>query len=138
MRVAVVYAPSGGGESLSAMASSIVRALGAAGHTAEAARARSDGSIRLTGYDYIIVGTEPEGLLGRIPAELPRYLAQAGSVYGKRSMAFVRKAGLAPAKALARLMAAMEREGMIVNFAEILAGPEDAAAAARGAPVERA
>ena len=52
-------------------------------------------------------------------------------------MAFVRKSGLASGRALKKLMAVMESEGMIVNFAEVIASVEDAAEAARSAPIER-
>ncbi len=136
-RVAVVYLPAGDPGPLNAVARAMVGALEAAGHRAECFEAGKAGSPRLTGYDYVILGTEGRGFGGRIPPGLRGFLAQAGSVSGKRSMAFVRKTGLSPAKALKRLMAAMESEGMLVNCAEIVAAGEDAAAAVSAAPVER-
>jgi hypothetical protein len=137
MRVVVVYLPAGEPNSLAAIAKSMVRALEAKGHRAEGLEARKDEYPRLTGYDYVILGTEGMGFGGKIPPRVREFLAQAGSVSGKRSMAFVRKTGLFPAKALKGLMAAMESEGMLVNCAEIVAGAEEAAAAVGAAPVER-
>ncbi len=137
MRVAVVYLPAGDPDTLASIAKSMVRALEAKGHRADSLEARKDEYPRLTGYDYVILGTEAIGLGGKIPGRLREYLAQAGSLTGKRSMAFVRKTGFAPAKALGRLMAAMESEGMLVNCAEIVAGTEEAVAAVGAAPVER-
>jgi hypothetical protein len=138
MRVALVYVPAKGPEALVALAKSMARALEAKGHYVDISEARADESPRLTGYDYIVVGTEAASAFGKIPGRVATFLAQAGTVVGKRSMAFVRKGGLMPYKALARLMKAMEAEGMLVNCAELVSGEESAAEAAKGAPVERA
>jgi len=138
MRVAIVYIPSRSPDALGAMARSMAGAIEARGHGTEVFAARADNSTRLTGFDYVIVGSEPAGALGKLPASVGEFLAQAGMLGGKRSMAFVRKSGLGSARALSRLMSAMESEGMIVNCAEVLSGERDAAEAARAAPIERA
>jgi menaquinone-dependent protoporphyrinogen IX oxidase len=137
MRVALVYVPAKAPEALASLSKAMARALEAAGHFVDLAEARADESPRLTGYDYVIVGSESASALGRIPARVAQFLAQAGTVTGKRSMAFLRKSGLRPEKALSRLMKAMEAEGMVVNCAELVKGAADAAAAAREAPIER-
>jgi hypothetical protein len=137
MRVALVYVPARGPEALVPIAKAMARSLEAAGHFVDISEARPDETPRLTGYDYIVVGTESATLLGKIPERVARFLAQAGTLTGKRSMAFLRKGGLRPERALARLMKAMEAEGMIVNCAEIVANEATAAEAARGAPIER-
>lgn len=137
MRVALIYVPAKAPEALAVIAKSMARALEAQGHYVDVSEARADESPRLTGYDYVIVGTESATAFGKIPDRVARVLSQAGMVTGKRSMAFLRKTGLRPEKALHRLMKAMEGEGMVVNCAEVVAKEEDAAAAAREAPVER-
>jgi menaquinone-dependent protoporphyrinogen IX oxidase len=137
MRVALVYIPAKAPEALAAVAKAMARALEAAGHFVDLSQARADESPRLTGYDYIVIGTESETAFGKIPSRVAQFLAQAGTVTGKRSMAFLRKSGLRPEKALARLMKAMEAEGMVVNCAEVVANEAAASEAARGAPVER-
>ena len=137
MRVALVYIPSKSPEALMALAKAMARRLESEGHSVDLSEARADESPRLTGYDYVIVGTESATLLGKIPDRVSRFLTQAGTITGKRSMAFLRKGGLRPEKALKRLMRAMEAEGMIVNCAEIVSNDAGAAEAARGAPVER-
>jgi menaquinone-dependent protoporphyrinogen IX oxidase len=137
MRVALVYIPSKAPEALVAIAKAMARSLESEGHFVDISEARADESPRLTGYDYVIVGTESSSAFGKISDRVPRFLAQAGTVTGKRSMAFLRKSGLRPEKALHRLMRAMEAEGMIVNCAEIVSNEATAAAAARSAPVER-
>jgi menaquinone-dependent protoporphyrinogen IX oxidase len=137
MRVALVYIPSKEPESLAAIAKAMARSFESAGHFVDISEARADESPRLTGYDYIVVGTESASLMGKIPERVARFLAQAGTIVGKRSMAFLRKSGLRPDKALSRLMKAMEAEGMIVNCAEVVSSEASAAEAARSTPVER-
>ncbi|MGO8694219.1 MAG: hypothetical protein ACLQMF_11195 [Rectinemataceae bacterium] len=137
MRVAVVFAPAHADTPLAAMARALARALQAEGHLVDLAETKSGEAHRLTGYEYVIVGTEGIGFRGNIPARLGGFLAQSGALQGKRAMAFVRKSGLASGRALKKLMAVMESEGMIVNFAEVIASVEDAAEAARSAPIER-
>ncbi len=137
MRVALVYVPAREPEPLAALAKAMARALESAGHFVDLALVRADESPRLTGYDYVVIGTESASALGKIPDRVAKTLAQAGMVAGKRSMAFLRKGGLRPEKALARLMKAMEAEGMVVNCAEIVSSEAGAAEAARGAPIER-
>jgi hypothetical protein len=137
MRVALVYFPAKGSDAIAPIAKAMARAFEAAGHFTDLAEARSDESPRLTGYDYIVIGTESAGAFGKIPEGIPQLLAQAGTLTGKRSMAFFRKSGLRPEKALARLMKAMESEGMVVSSAEIVTNEATAAEAAREAPVER-
>lgn len=137
MRVALIYIPVKAPEALAAVAKAMTRALEAAGHFVDLSQARVDESPRLTGYDYVIVGTESMTAFGKISPRVAQFLAQAGMVTGKRSMAFLRKTGLRPERALALLMKAMEAEGMIVNCAEVVTNEASASAAAREAPVER-
>jgi flavodoxin len=120
------------------MAEAMAGALESAGHRVELFDARGGAATRLASFEYIIVGSEPVGLGGKIPVSAAEFLAQAGTLAGKRSMAFVRRSGLGASRALSRLMSAMEAEGMLVNCAEVFAGAPDAAAAARAAPIERA
>jgi menaquinone-dependent protoporphyrinogen IX oxidase len=137
MRVALLYFPSKGSDAILPIAKAMARSLEASGHFVDIGEARSDESPRLTGYDYVVIGAESAGAFGKIPESIAQYLAQAGTLTGKRSMAFIRKSGLRPEKALARLMKAMEAEGMVVNCAEIVANEADAARVASDAPVER-
>jgi len=137
MRVALVYIPAKDPDALAALSKAMARSLEAAGHFVDLVQARSDESPRLTGYDYVVVGTESASAMGKISPRVGQYLAQAGMLTGKRSMAFLRKSGLRPERALSRLMKAMEAEGMIVNSAEVVANEAGAVEAARGAPVER-
>jgi hypothetical protein len=137
MRVALIYIPAKAPEAIAALAKIMARTLEAAGHFVDVSQAKPDEMPHLTGYDYVIIGTESASAFGKIPDRVAKLLSQAGMVTGKRSMAFLRKTGFRPEKALHRLMKAMEAEGMVVNCAELVSKEEDAASAAREAPVER-
>lgn len=136
MRVAVVYVPSGRAEALAGLSASLAAAFEAAGHRAEILDP-GQAIARLAAFDYVAFGTEGRGFGGKIPAKVAETLAQARGLSGKRSLAFVRKSAFGSAKALSRLMAAMEAEGMYVNDSALLGSAEEAAAAAKSAPVER-
>ena len=137
MRVALIYVPSKDPAALAIIAKAMARSLESAGHYVDISEARADESPRLTGYDYVIIGTESSTAFGKIPDRVSRFLSQAGMLTGKRSMAFLRKSGLRPETSLRRLMKVMEAEGMLVNCAEIVSSETSAAEAARNAPVER-
>jgi hypothetical protein len=137
MRVAVIPIASSKSAALAALAAAFASGLEAAGHRPEIIDP-AEGLARLASFDYIVIGAEPEGAFGKIPSRIKSLLKQAYGLEGKRSYAFVRKAGFRPAAALSKLMSAMEAEGMRVNDAEILASPEGAKEAGRSAPAERA
>jgi len=76
--------------------------------------------MKLSACQYIAIATEPLSFFSaKIPEVIPKILASR-SIDGKKSAAFVRKAGLRSNKVLFNLMTAMEKEGMMVNWSEIL------------------
>ncbi len=96
-----------------------------------------DGDTRLTIYDYVVIGSEPVSFFSaKVPELLSRFLEQAGTVSGKRCMAFV-TGGLRKNRTLLNLMKKMESEGMILKFSEVIQKPDAAAAVGRHLNVER-
>jgi hypothetical protein len=92
----------------------------AMGHTVEIVDAWTDDGMKLPGCDYIAIATEPLSFFSaKIPEAIPKLLASRG-IGGKKSAAFIKKSGLRSGKALFNLMTAMEKEGMMVNWSEIL------------------
>jgi hypothetical protein len=88
--------------------------------------------MRLPGYEYIVVAAESVSFFGgKLPECLPRVLAAPSSLIGKRSAAFLKKTGPFNGKALANLMKAMEKEGMVVNRSDILLNPPHAESLAK-------
>ncbi|MDR0503318.1 MAG: hypothetical protein LBH16_08360 [Treponema sp.] len=77
--------------------------------------------FRLPGYDYIAVVSQPISFLsGKIPSVIPKLLAAGSTLVGKKSAAFIKKTGLFSNRALSNLMKVMEKEGMRINWSDIL------------------
>jgi len=128
IRAAVLYFSKTASSPLKAIAESLaaaIRGQGAQVDLIDGARTRD---FKLTGCHYIAVGCDVRSLLkGTLPPELAPALANGGIVAGKKSFAFVSR-GAGSAKTLLKLMKALEHEGMVVRFSEILTKPEDASA----------
>jgi len=82
---------------------------------------------KLPSYEYIAICAEAAGFWGgKMPEALPKLLATA-SLAGKKGAAFLKKTGpFFINKALCNLMRAMEKEGMLVNWSEVLLSPDHA------------
>jgi hypothetical protein len=92
----------------------------AMGHTVDIVDAWTDDGMRLLNCQYIAITTEPLSFFSaKIPEVISKILAARG-IGGKKSAAFIKKSGLRSGKALFNLMTAMEKEGLIVNWSEIL------------------
>jgi len=120
MRIAIVSAPARTQETPDYV-QGLAKGMESMGHRVDIIDMRTDDGMRLPGYEYIAVVTEPLSLFtGKIPAKIARLLAAGSTLVGKRSAAFVKKTGLFYNRALANLMRAMEKEGMRVNWSDIL------------------
>jgi len=119
MRVAVISAPPQR-RSPPDYVLALAKGMEAMGHTVEIVDAWTDDGMKLPGCQYITIATEPLSFFSaKIPEVIPKILSSRG-VDGKKSAAFIKKTGLRSGKALFRLMTAMEKEGMIVNWSEVL------------------
>jgi hypothetical protein len=108
---------------------SLAKGMKLMGHYVDVLDAWTGDGHRLPGYDYIVVVTQAvSSFSGKIPEAVSTILSAASSVAGKKGAAFVRKGGLFTARALANLMKAMEKEGMRVNWSDILLNPPHAEA----------
>jgi hypothetical protein len=80
-----------------------------------------DTNLKLTMYQYVVIGAEPQGTFGgKIPDSLAPFLANSGAVVGKKCYAFISKARFGAAKSLTALMKCMEAEGMLIKTSDIL------------------
>jgi len=99
----------------------LAKGMGSMGHTVDIIDAWTEEGIRLPGYDYIAVVAEPLSLFSKeIPTAVTKILSLGSGLGGKKSAAFVRKGGLRFNRVLSTLMRAMEKEGMVVNWSDIL------------------
>ncbi|MCL2609198.1 MAG: hypothetical protein FWD94_04760 [Treponema sp.] len=133
MRIAVVVVRVSG-RALQEFAKALANGFALAGHEADLLDARTEdgqmaGGLRLPGYDYLALVTEPASpFSARLPETLSRILASGGGLVGKRGSAFVRKSGFRSGATLANVMSAMEKEGIVVNWSELLSSPSQARA----------
>jgi hypothetical protein len=93
----------------------------AMGHRVDVVDAWTEDGFRLPGYEYVVVVAEPASFFsGKMPDVLGPVLSAGSSLVGKKGAAFLRKKGVFTGRAMANLMKAMEKEGMIVNWSDIL------------------
>jgi len=120
MRIAVVSAPARR-RSPPDYVQALAKGMEMMGHRADVIDAWTDDGMRLPGYEYIAVVTEPASFFSaKIPEALPRILSAGSGIGGKKSAAFVKKGGLRSGRTLTNMMKAMEKEGMVVNWCDIL------------------
>jgi hypothetical protein len=128
IRAAVLYFPKSPGSPLKAAAESLAAGMRTQGAQVDVVDGSKVRDFKLTGCHYIAVGCDVRSLFkGTLASELAPALANSGIVAGKKSFAFVSK-GWGSGRTLMKLMKALEHEGMMVRFSEILVKPEDAKA----------
>jgi hypothetical protein len=120
MRIAVISAPA-----LRKAPPDYVKALAdgmrSRGHLVDIIDAWTEDGFRLPGYEYIAVAAEGHSFFsGKISEGVSRILCAGSSLGGKKSAAFIKKGGLFTGRRLARLMGVMEKEGMLINWSEVL------------------
>jgi hypothetical protein len=100
----------------------LVKGMESMGHTVDVLDAWTEDGFRLPAYEYIAVCAEPVSLWGgKMPDVLPKVLGAGSGLVGKKSAAFLKKRGpFFVNKALYGLMKAMEKEGMKINWSEII------------------
>ena len=120
MRIAVISAPARRRAPPNYI-TALAKGMESMGHRVDVFDAWAGDGQRLPGYEYIAVTAEPVSLFGgRMPEALKKILAAGNGLVGKKSAAFLRKTGPFTAKALANLMRAMEKEGMCVNWSDVI------------------
>ena len=121
MRIVVISVPSSR-KGVPDYVKSLAAGMEAMGHRVDIMDAWTEDGFRLPGYEYIAVCAEAlSGWGGKMPDALPRILAVGSGLVGKKSAAFLKKTGpFFMNKALSNLMKAMEKEGMMINWSDII------------------
>ena len=121
MRIAVISVP-GQRKQVPEYVKALARGMDSMGHRVDIIDAWTEDGFRLPGYEYIAVCAETVSAWGgKMPDALPKILGGGSGLVGKKSAAFIKKTSpIFITKALANLMRAMEKEGMMVNWSEIL------------------
>ncbi len=106
---------------MKAIAKALAEGIGSQGHMVDVLDMTLEGGKIVSYYDYLLIGTESANFFGgKIPTSVSLFLKGAGTLSGKRCMAFITKGGLRSMKTLQALMKTMEKEGMFLKKSEIL------------------
>jgi menaquinone-dependent protoporphyrinogen IX oxidase len=120
MRIAVVSAPAARKEPPDYV-KALAKGMESMGHRVDIIDVWTEDGMKLPGYEYIAVVAEPVSVFsGKIQPNIAKILSAGSSVAGRKSAAFVKKTGLFTNRAIANLMKAMEKEGMVINWSDIL------------------
>ncbi|MDR1107618.1 MAG: hypothetical protein LBL19_01135 [Spirochaetaceae bacterium] len=120
MRIVIISAPAAR-RAVPDYVAALAKGMESMGHRVDILDAWTEDGFRLPGYDYIAVAAESVSLFGgKLPEVISRILAGGSSLGGKKSAAFLKKTNPFTTKALSNLMRAMEKEGMMVNWSDII------------------
>jgi len=133
MRIAVVplyeALPDSSKKLLLDTAAAVAAVLQAQGHIAEIIDFNEKPGARLGGFQALFFGFSVPGLMGRIPESIRnKFLADAGSIAGKRAWVFVMKRLFANLRLELDALSFLEKEGAIIRNSFVLSGPGDAKA----------
>ena len=128
-RVAIVFFEGKNRNKIVEIAKGLSKGIESQGHRVDIVDGDHDVNTKLTGYQYLAVGTSAINTFGgKIPGSLATYLANSGIVAGKRAFAFAVKGGMRIGKTLTAVMKSMEQEGLYLKYSEILSSPVEAEA----------
>ena len=99
------------------------------GYQIDIFNARTDYStMRLTGYDYISIIVPSSPLLGsKLPEKFDEILDNCGNLTTKKGCALVVKSGFSSWKTCKNLMSGMERQGISLDYFDVVENPDHAA-----------
>jgi len=139
MRVLVLYAPQAkASDRMKAIAHALAEGIGSQGHTVDVLDASLDAGKVVSYYDYLVIGSEATTTFGgKIPSSLSTFLKGAGTLSGKRCMAWVTKGGIRSMKTLQALMKVMEGEGMYLKKSELIKSTDLARAVGKHLQIDR-
>lgn len=122
MKVCVLYAPATKeNKNIKEIANALSEGIASQGHQVDVFDMSLENGKIVSYYDYLVVGTETNTFFGgKIPPAVASFLKGAGSISGKRCLAFITKGGIRSMKTLQALMKAMESEGMYLKKSELI------------------
>lgn len=98
------------------------------GYQIDIFNAKTDSStMRLTGYDYISIIVPSSALFGsKLPENFDEVLDNSGNLTSKKGCALVVKSGFSSWKTCSNLMAAMEKQGVFLDYFDVVENPDHA------------
>ena len=131
MKIALISFCGKGDSKSAALVQAVLKSAEEAGGSAELFDGLADeGQQRLALFDYIAVVAKKKGFFGgQLPDRAKEFLDAAPSIAGKKGAALIVKSGpFGNGKACSNLMSLLEKEGVLLDYSEIISGVEAARA----------
>ncbi len=94
------------------------------GHAVTICNEKDATNIHFAMYDYVTVVTVPSGIFSaKLPVKMSEILKMHGTLTGKKGAALIIKSGFFTNKMSKVTMKAMEKEGMVLDYFEIIDTP---------------
>ena len=121
MRIVIVSVP-GQRKQVPEYVKSLAKGVESLGHNVDILDGWTGDGIRLPAYEYIVVCAEAVSAWGgKMPEALQKILGSGSGLVGKKGAAFLRKTSpIFVTRALGNVMRSMEKEGMRVNYSDII------------------
>lgn len=128
MRIAIVYTTQNPATAqVHDVAAGLDESLTAKGHQVTRVDISKDDQVKVSMNEYVIVVAQPLSFFSkRVAAELGTFLANSGSLIGKRGSVVLVKRGLLAGKSLTLLMKVAEHEGIYLKNSAIVGNRSEA------------
>ena len=128
MRIAILHFLNDEKNAHRAILKTLQETAQANGHDVAVFSAKTDPEqLRLTMYEYITIIVPSSLFIGSsLPERFAHVLASAGMILGKKASALVVQSGLSSKKTVRTLMRAMEREGLKIDYFDVVKNAEHA------------
>ncbi len=122
MNVGIIYGSNQkNDQKMKAIAQGLSEGIQSQGHRVDLIDMNLESGKVVSFYDYLVIGTNNASFFGgSIPSVVQTVLKGAGTLSGKRCMAFITSGGVRSMKTLQALMKAMEKEGMFLKKSEVI------------------
>ncbi|MFA5699596.1 MAG: hypothetical protein WC954_07700 [Sphaerochaeta sp.] len=122
MNVGIIYGSRQKNDAkMKSIAQGLSEGIQSQGHNVDLIDMNLEGGKIVSYYDYLVIGTNNTTFFGgKIPEVVRTFLKTAGTLSGKRCMAFITGGGVRSLKTLQALMRTMEQEGMFLKKSEVI------------------
>jgi len=121
MRVLILHFLTGNNKKHTEILKKLEQVAIANGHDVTVCNDKDAINLHMAMFEYIAVLTAASSFIGaKLPSKLPEILSSHGILAGKKGCALVAKYGLSSAKMCRITMRAMEKEGMVLDYFEVI------------------
>ncbi len=124
MRILILHFTSNKNKKHADIIKKLEKSATANSHTVTICNEKDSINLHMGMFDYITLVTVPPGLIGaKLPEKMNEVLSTHGSLSGKKGCALVIKSGFSSNKMSRITMHAMEKEGMVIDYFDIIDSP---------------